>query len=165
MLLSGKQSACLLGLAALFSATGCNGESMPWVELNGQRYQVELAMDEPSRVRGLMFRDQLPEQQGMLFVFPNQQPQAFWMKNTKIPLDIIYFDADLNLVSVAAGASPCRTSTCPAYPSKGPARFVLELNAGHAQRLGLKPGDRLALSPDILKQIDPPPQRSSEAAP
>lgn len=165
MMLSGKRPACLLGLAALFSAPGCSGQSLPWVELNGQRYQVELAMDEPSRVRGLMFRDQLPEQQGMLFVFPTQERQAFWMKNTRIPLDIIYFDASLALVSVAANASPCKTGPCPAYPSKGPARFVLELNAGHAQRLGLKPGDKLELSPDLLKQIAPPPGPAASGAP
>lgn len=165
MIFPGKRSARALGLAALFLATSCSGESLPWVELNGQRYQVELAMDDASRVRGLMFRDHLPEQQGMLFVFPKQGPQAFWMKNTKIPLDIIYFDEGLSLVSVSAGASPCTTRTCPAYPSKGPARFVLELNAGQAQRLGLKPGDRLQLSPALLSQIDPPPRSTDEPTP
>src|SRR3546814_3518781 len=62
------------------------------VELRGQRIQVELATDDASRQRGLMMRTALAADHGMLFVFPHNDPQAFWMKNTLIPLDILYFD-------------------------------------------------------------------------
>ena len=147
----------------LLGLSGCVGSSQAWVELKGQRYEVELAMDDAARMRGLMFRDQMAANHGMLFVFEQQGPQSFWMRNTRIPLDIIYFDSALRLVSVAVGAAPCTTQNCPSYPSKGPARFVLELNAGHARRLDLQPGDELTLSPAIHSQLDPPAQASISA--
>lgn len=78
----------------------------------------------------------------MLFIFSGETMRSFWMKNTKIPLDIIYFDKDLQLVSVAT-ARPCRTASCKNYPSAGPAMYVLELNAGLAKELELTAGDRL----------------------
>lgn len=78
----------------------------------------------------------------MLFIFPGETMRSFWMKNTRIPLDIIYFDKNLELVSFSS-AKPCRTRQCPGYPSTGPAMYVLELNAGLAQELGLAAGDRL----------------------
>ena len=140
------------------SCVGCATGSQHWVELKGERYQVELALDDASRMRGLMFRDQMAATHGMLFAFDQQEPQAFWMRNTRIPLDIMYFDEALRLVSVAAGAPPCTTKSCPSYPSKGPARFVLELNAGHAHRLGLQRGDVLTLSDAVRSRIDPPPK-------
>jgi len=70
------------------------------------------------------------------------------MRNTRIPLDIFYFDAELRLVSVARNARPCRTPQCPPYPSEGPAKYVLELNAGKADELGVRKGDRLILHLD-----------------
>ena len=148
-----------LALVSIASAllAGCSGGA-PWVELKGQRYEVELAMDDASRIRGLMFRDRMEPDHGMLFVFEREEPQAFWMRNTRIPLDILYFDEALRLVSVSAGVPPCTTQTCPSYPSKGPARFVLELNAGHARRLGVQSGDVLMLDPALRARIDPPPK-------
>ncbi len=120
-----------------------------WVELAGKRYRVELAVDDHARMRGLMFREHLDDDAGMLFVFEAEHPQAFWMKNTLIALDILYFDRHGKLVSVAADTPPCRTSYCPSYPSAGPARYVLELNAGHAARLGVLPGAKLRFGPGI----------------
>lgn len=138
------------------SCAACAGGAQSWVELKGERYDVELAMDDATRIRGLMFRDQMGDTHGMLFVFEREEPQAFWMRNTRIPLDILYFDNDLRLVSAAAGVPPCTTQTCPSYPSKGAARFVLELNAGHARRLHLQPGDVLTLAPKLRARIDLP---------
>jgi uncharacterized membrane protein (UPF0127 family) len=132
----------------------CAVQPANWVELKGARYEVELALDDASRMRGLMFRDSMPANHGMLFVFPHQEPQAFWMKNTKIPLDILYFDRDLRFVSVSARTPPCTSSYCPSYPSEGPAQYVLELNAGHVEKLGVKRGDELVLSPDIRAKLD-----------
>ncbi|MEJ5209591.1 DUF192 domain-containing protein [Denitratimonas sp. CY0512] len=151
----------LLPVALLLAITllcGCATAQGPWVELKGQRYQVELALDDASRMRGLMFRDSLPQDHGMLFVFEQQEPQAFWMRNTRIPLDILYFDDGLRLVSATHGAPPCTTATCPSYPSTRPARFVLELNAGHARRLGVVAGDELVLAPRLRARLDPPPR-------
>ncbi len=95
-----------------------------------------------------MFRDSMPRDHGMLFIFSAEAMRSFWMKNTRIPLDIMYFDEDLRLVSVARGAKPCRTQRCPSYPSAAPAMYVLELNAGLADEIGLKPGDRMEISLD-----------------
>lgn len=93
--------------------------------------------------------------QGMLFVFPREQPLAFWMKNTLIPLDILYFDAQLRLVSVARNVPPCKSAVCPSYPSAGPGQYTLELNAGVAETLGVRRGDALILGPGIPRVGQP----------
>ena len=117
----------------------------PYVELGRERFSVELADTEDKRNLGLMFRDSMPDDHGMLFVFPGETRRSFWMKNTRIPLDIFYFDSNLALVSVSENTPPCRVSKCPSYPSDGPAKYVLELNAGKAAELGVKSGDLLEL--------------------
>jgi len=134
-----------LVLALLALALPACAERGPHVELDGHRYAVELAEDDASRARGLMERTELPADHGMLFVFQDDAPRAFWMKNTKIPLDILYFDAELRLVSVQHDVQPCRADPCPLYPSGAPARYVLELNAGEARRIGVTSGDELAI--------------------
>jgi uncharacterized membrane protein (UPF0127 family) len=90
----------------------------------------------------------MPADEGMIFIFPDEAMRRFWMKNTRIPLDIMYFDKDLKMVSVSANTPPCRVSRCPSYPSAAPAKYVLELNAGVASELGVGPGDRLTLKLD-----------------
>ncbi len=136
----------LLCLLAGMALTAC--ASQPYVELKGQRFTVEIADTQEKQALGLMFREQMADDHGMLFIFTAEAPRSFWMKNTRIPLDIIYFDRDLAMVSVAENARPCRVRLCPGYPSAGPAMYVLELNAGKASELGLVAGDRLALHLD-----------------
>ncbi len=104
---------------------------------------VELADSEEERRRGLMHRDRLEPGHGMLFVYPEPRPVVFWMKNTRIPLDLLYLDARGRLVQIRADTPPCRGDPCPVYPSDSPVRYVLELSAGEAARLGLRPGHRL----------------------
>lgn len=120
----------------------------PEVELKGKRFSVEIADTSEKQALGLMFRDSMPTDHGMLFIFPREAPRSFWMKNTRIPLDIMYFNEDLELVSISADTPPCRTRYCPSYPSKLPAKFVLELNAGTAAELGVELGDRLVVDLD-----------------
>jgi uncharacterized membrane protein (UPF0127 family) len=120
----------------------------PYVELNGEKFTVELAETSDKQALGLMFRDSMEEDHGMLFIFPNEARRSFWMKNCRFPLDIFYFNAGLELVSVSENTPPCRTSRCPSYPSAGPAMYVLELNAGKAAELQVKPGDKLELHLD-----------------
>lgn len=140
----------LFALAAMLVG-GCASADSHWVELRGQRFEVEIANDDASRTRGLMFRDSMAADHGMLFLFDAEQPQAFWMKNTHIALDILYFDAKRKLVSAAERTPPCTLGdNCPSYPSAGPARFTLELNAGTARALGVKHGDELVFGPGIL---------------
>ena len=141
---------CALGLAAAsLSACATTAGDGNWVELRGKRFGVEIADDEAERARGLMFRDQMAADHGMLFVHDDEQPQSYWMKNTRIPLDIIYFDHARKLVSVAH-APPCSLGdNCPPFPSEGPALYVLELNAGTVEALGAKAGDELKFGPGI----------------
>lgn len=138
--------ACI-GLAS----TSCVSGTDRWVEVGGSRYAVEVADDDAERARGLMFRDALPAGSGMLFIHERQQPLAYWMKNTRIPLDILYFDSGRTLVSQQRDVPPCSAgNACPPYPSEKPALYVLELNAGEAARLDLENGAELRLGPGIL---------------
>ncbi|NNJ64724.1 MAG: DUF192 domain-containing protein [Xanthomonadales bacterium] len=134
-------------LLAVLLCSSCSAGD-PYVVLKGERFSVELAETREKQALGLMFRDSLPGDHGMLFIFPVESMQSFWMKNTRIPLDIFYFDEELRLVNVAENARPCRTPRCPGYPSTGPAKYVLELNAGKAAELGAGAGDVLELHLD-----------------
>ena len=138
----------LLALSlTLLTCAACSA-SQPWVELKGQKFTVEIADDPDEWAMGLMFRESMEPDHGMLFIYPRETTLSYWMKNTRIPLDIMYFDAELKLVSMSENTPPCRTRQCPAYPSKGPAQYVLELNGGKAAELGVSAGDRLVLHID-----------------
>lgn len=103
-------------------------------------FRVQVADTEPTRRTGLMFRADMPANEGMIFLFEKQQPLTFWMKNTLIPLDMIFFDEDWKIVSIQKNAQPCKADPCLLYPSEGPAKFVLEINAGLSDKLGIKEG-------------------------
>lgn len=137
-------------LLLALSMGGCANAPPPLAQtttvgLRGQRFTVELALDDAQRQRGLMMRTSVAADHGMLFVFPHAGPQAFWMKNTWVPLDMLYFDEARRLVSVQADAQPCKADPCPLYPSEAPARYVLELAAGTAHRIGVQAGDVLEI--------------------
>ena len=139
-------------LALLLLLGGCASGGTHWVELGGARYNVELAQDDATRARGLMFRDRMEADRGMLFIHDREEPQAYWMKNTKIALDILYFDDGRRLVSQQRDVPPCSAGdACPPYPSFKPARYVLELNAGQAAKLKLENGAKLTFGPGIPK--------------
>ncbi len=136
---------CFLCLLCI-GLSSCASDGLKTVRLKGESFKVELALDHPSRERGLMFRDSMPKDHGMLFVFPGSGPQAFWMKNTRIPLDIMYFDSDRGFVSASYRTPTCSGGdNCPSYPSQGRARYVLELNSGVGMALNLAPGDKIEL--------------------
>ncbi len=101
-------------------------------------FQVEVAASAPERSRGLMCRLGLPAMTGMLFDFGAERAVAMWMKNTPIPLDMLFIRADGTVRHIARNARPF--SLVP-IPSTGPVRFVLELAGGTATRLGMAPGD------------------------
>lgn len=103
-------------------------------------FQVEIADSEMEREYGLMCRRALGPDRGMLFLFARETPQMFWMRNTLIPLDIVYIAADGRVVSISRNVQPLDESGA---PSAGPAKFVLELAAGRAAQIGLLPGDRV----------------------
>ncbi|WP_425493871.1 DUF192 domain-containing protein [Dyella silvatica] len=134
---------------ALWLLAGCAfaapHEASSSVQLHGQRFSAEFATDDASRERGLMMRTELAADHSMLFVFADTDQRSFWMKNTLIPLDILFFDADRKLVSMQLNALPCKADPCATYPSDKPARYVLELAAGTAGRIGVRAGDELKI--------------------
>lgn len=113
------------------------------VELGGTAFVVEIASNDAQRMRGLMYRESMPADHGMLFVFDRELPLSFWMKNTRIALDMLYFDRSASLVSIQKDVPPCVTAYCPSYPSDGPAQYVLELNGGRSASLQLPPAATL----------------------
>ena len=110
---------------------------------DGTRVTLELALTDAEKQLGLMFRDTLAADAGMLFIFDADGPLPFWMKNTFIPLDFVWLSAAGEVVDVRAEVPPCRADPCPSYPSSKPARAVLEVNAGFAAAHGIHPGARL----------------------
>ena len=103
-------------------------------------FQVEIANNEASREKGLMFRRFMPADRGMLFEFEKNEPVSFWMKNTYIPLDMVFIARDGVVTHIAANAEPLSEAI---VPSGGPCVAVLELNGGVAARIGLAPGDKV----------------------
>jgi hypothetical protein len=105
------------------------------------RFAIEIADTPDERAKGLMFRETMAADAGMLFDYGvDQNGVAFWMKNTPLPLDMIFIRADGTITQIAAHTTPFSLEP---VPSVLPVRFVLEVNAGTAKRIGLKPGDRL----------------------
>ena len=104
------------------------------------KFEVDLATNDAERSHGLMFRKQLGAYEDMLFDFYQEMPVSFWMKNTLIPLDMVFIAADGTVKHVHANAVPMSTD---AIPSLYPVRAVLEINGGSAALLGIKPGDKV----------------------
>lgn len=124
------------------NATGTRAQNQLTVRTSAgdHRFTVEIADDPIERQRGLMFRTELARDAGMLFDFAAEGERSFWMRNTILPLDIIYARTDGTVVSIARDTTPFSLAS---IPSNGPARFVLEVNAGVADEIGLQPGDTL----------------------
>jgi uncharacterized membrane protein (UPF0127 family) len=104
------------------------------------KFDVEMATNDAERQHGLMYRKQLAPYEGMLFDFYREMPVSFWMKNTLIPLDMVFIAGDGTIRHVHANAVPLSTDT---IPSQYPVRAVLEINGGSARLLGIKPGDKV----------------------
>ena len=128
-------------LAVLGPARAAGQSTLEIVSASGvHAFNVELATTEEERQRGLMFRKELPQGQGMLFDFFNDQPVSFWMHNTYISLDLIFIRGDGRIMRVAENAKPMSDDL---IPSGAPVRAVLEVIAGTARELGIKAGDKV----------------------
>ena len=114
------------------------------MRIGSEQFTLEVADEDKEREVGLMNRRSMPANHGMIFVFPREERLAFYMKNTYVPLDIIYLDTDGHVVSIHQMHPQDLTSV----PSRAPARYAIELNQGAAARVGVKPGDRLTIPPD-----------------
>jgi uncharacterized membrane protein (UPF0127 family) len=116
---------------------------------------AEIAATPEARLLGLMFRDNLPEDSGMLFVYPQSNYWNFWMKNTKMPLDIIWLDETRRVVHIVYKAQPCMSKPCLIYASMYRAAYVLELSSGVSKKWQLNIGDQLIfeLPEDVVSKI------------
>jgi len=110
-------------------------DSVVFLTKSGQlRINVEIADSPMKQMIGLMNRTSLPENAGMLFVFGDESVRHFWMKDTLIPLDMIFISADKQIVSIVKNAEPCKVLVCPTYSSEFPAKYVVEVNGGFADK-------------------------------
>lgn len=133
---------CLASMVATAQSPPRLSETAIAIEASGKRFefQVELAVTPAERARGLMFRASLAEDHGMLFDFGHPQPVAMWMRNTYIPLDILFIRGDGSISRIARDAQPLSDTI---IDSTEPVRAVLELRGGRTAKLGIKPGDRV----------------------
>ncbi len=113
---------------------------------SGSVYSLELALTPEDQAQGLMFRESLPERTGMLFVFPEDAPHHFWMKNTMIPLDMIWMDASGKVLFICADTPPCKADPCATYGPDASARQVLEIAGGLAAKEKIMVGATLKFS-------------------
>ncbi|HTO87498.1 MAG TPA: DUF192 domain-containing protein [Thermoanaerobaculia bacterium] len=113
---------------------------------SGAVYSVEVARTPEETSQGLMYRESLPPRTGMIFLFSDSSPHHFWMKNTMIPLDIIWMDGGGKVLFVSANTPPCRSDPCPTYGPDAAAPVVLEISAGAAAAEGVRVGSTLNLS-------------------
>ena len=123
------------------AATGAGLEGLTIVS-GGTRhpFQVEVMRTPDQRARGLMYRNYMPADRGMLFDFGSSEPVAMWMQNTYIPLDMLFIRADGTIARIAEQTEPLSTRT---IPSGEPVLSVLEINGGISRQLGIKPGDKV----------------------
>jgi len=138
-------AALILALASPSVATsaevaGPRQELTVATKAGSHEFEVEIADDDRERALGLMFRRSMGDDEGMLFDFGHDEPATFWMRNTYIPLDMIFVRSDGTIESIAKRTTPLSEK---GVPSKGPVRYVLEINGGMSDELGIRPGDRI----------------------
>lgn len=148
----------LLPLLALFPQA-CGGAAptpkdetdLPAVQIciGSTTFQLEIASTEAQRNKGLMFRAVMAKDHGMVFVFENEEERAFWMRNTLIPLQILYMDAKGQIISIKSMKPQDETPV----PSDGSILYAIELNDGAATAAGIKVGDKIALPDAVIKAI------------
>ncbi len=105
------------------------------------KIDIEIAETEEKQAQGLMYREKMEENQGMLFIFDRDDYRSFWMKNTVIPLDMIFANSDFEIVTIRKNTKPYDLSS---YPSTRPAKYVVEVNAGFCNKYGIKVGDKIS---------------------
>jgi hypothetical protein len=145
-----KNAAWVVFLLAVFAialhvAVSPAGKEAPRVVFLADRpaeIEVEIADSYEERQRGLMFREYLEPGRGMLFIFEGEGIRNFWMKNTLIPLDMIFISRDLKIVKIHS-AVPCTADPCPLYSSERPAMYVVEANRGFAEENGITEGQKV----------------------
>ncbi|MET0644505.1 MAG: DUF192 domain-containing protein [Candidatus Binatia bacterium] len=150
-----RRSLFLTLFAVLLQVSACQAQPQVTIATGGGReltFQVEVADTPAKRELGLQYRRDLPPDRGMIFLFPAESEHSFWMKNTPIPLDMIFISKDLKIVGIVEQAVPFSTDSR-SVPAAS--QFVLEINGGLSKRHGIKAGDSVrfqALSPGSVRQ-------------
>lgn len=143
--------AIIIILAAILAFT--TSKPSPKICISETCFYMEIAKTPEEREQGLMHRDTLDEQTGMFFLFPNEGVHTIWMKNTLIPLDIIWINEEKKVVHIKHNAQPCTNSLCPLIIPNAEASYVLEINGGLAKKYNIKEGQPvhfLALPDDFF---------------
>lgn len=109
-------------------------------------FTVEIADDKDSRTLGLMHRDSLDDEKGMLFIYEEERTPAFWMKNMQIPIDIIFMDKDFTVVDYFENVPPCEEEPCERYMPASKSQYILEVTAGTSSKIVLEKGDKAEMS-------------------
>ncbi|MCS7135198.1 MAG: DUF192 domain-containing protein [Candidatus Aenigmarchaeota archaeon] len=133
----------------IFLLSGCLSEKkeiLIHTANNTIKVRVEIADTEEKRRKGLMFRQNLKENEGMLFVFEEEMHVSFWMKNTFLPLDMIFISSNGTINEIKQNLKPCFHDTCEIYKSSHPSKYVLEVNANFAERNNIKVGDLIRIN-------------------
>ena len=125
----------------IFGCSQAFSQNKNQVCFQSQCFEVELALTPQEAQKGLMFRTSLDVDKGMLFVFPQEGFYPFWMENTLIPLDMIWFDQSRRVIYIEHDVPPCKEDPCPTYGPRGSSSYVLEVNAGASAALNIKTGD------------------------
>ncbi|MEM3074366.1 MAG: DUF192 domain-containing protein [Candidatus Pacearchaeota archaeon] len=115
-------------------------------EKSGNCFKIETADSDEERERGLMFKEFLNENKGMLFIFPQEGKYKIWMKNTLIPLDILWISKNHEVIHIIENARPCDGNLCEIYSPNNVALYVLEINSGIVKKLGVEIGDKISFN-------------------
>jgi uncharacterized membrane protein (UPF0127 family) len=138
----------LLAIAHFSCASSAATSRFMTIFVQDQPFKVEIADTPEKHALGLMHRRYLKSDYGMLFIFADEEVRSFWMKNTLIPLDMIFINGSHQVVDLIHSVPPCPGDPCPSYTSAYPARFVLEIAGGTAKKLKLEPGDKIFMTID-----------------
>tara|TARA_B100000029_G_scaffold294863_1_gene288172 strand:- start:154 stop:588 length:435 start_codon:yes stop_codon:yes gene_type:complete len=133
-----------IALISLF-LTACQSSSTNQACINDTCFEIEIRDTKEERAEGLMYREKLDEDKGMLFIFDESSKYSFWMKNTLIKLDIIWINENLEIVWIAKNVNPCEEDPCPSYMPQENAKYVLEINAGLSEKYEFKVNDTVTI--------------------
>lgn len=147
-----KHAKIIFILILLVFLTSCAKKEVVFIDNGIERIKIiaEVANTEEKRAMGLMFREDLDEDSGMLFIFNDEYQYTFWMKNTLIPLDIIFINENSYIVDIIR-ADPCEEEPCKSYKPKKSAKYVLEVNGNFTTENNIKAGDKLIIDEEFIE--------------
>jgi len=137
----------ILFCGSFFSSLAAEIKIIP-LYIGQEKFTVEIADTPEKQLRGLMYREFIPDDFGMLFIYRTEYPRSYWMKNCLASLDIIFLDKNKQVINIHFNVPPCEDEPCKTYGSERPAQYVLELRGNRAKELNLKPGDAISFSLD-----------------